>query len=708
MVVGLLFFAVGIVLLLVYCNRSTGPKPPDPYEPIEEFKGSWDSLQSKINRSKIKKKNNDSYDLENTIRVINSLEIALSQEENYEEYLAFMAGMDCSGVPPEVLESKAQLVPILQQLYLLQKEHDDLNLWTGVVQKLGGELFNQVDAGDVALLTMNEGIGVLQIMKKYADVAFEEYQKEQDLKKELRKQIDEIRLEYLNYLESFVPIYNKYMTEWNKLCLLRDKVYIDLYNNHPDLVLQDSKKVLAQYPDDRETLLLKAVALIQLSRRDGNDSPNIIIPGNDSISMSQSDALLAEAQKVIDHYYERYRENYSAPALLLEGLIQEYKGDYENASTFYGQSSAMYPEQAKYLTEFYDCYRIRAYLNKSLEGKYLLDLYRSTMTGSGFFSPNLMNARCLYKDNKKEACAQAIYSHFYRRSNQPTFDGFVLDMRYCEDHLTESFNQLLPERDYIKVSFKRHSRRKNKRQYLDVTVDNQADSPMTNLRIFLCINFTDMSKDDYYVIKLPTINRIDVRSQYKMDGVDEGIKLDYLDKGFNDITRVRAIAMTDTQICWVDNVYNATDKVDYNESHNVNYLKLSRELDSIALRSRDEYLASTLKSNEMMLRDDIMQYTKVTPEKKAWLWGWITIQNYINIELPRELILLNPTFTWNQSLMPVENYPQDKFIHLSFKADADRENVLYMTSKYLNYAINIQFVGDELKVTSVENLSDKP
>ena len=81
-------------------------------------------------------------------------------------------------------------------------------------------------------------------------------------------------------------------------------------------------------------------------------------------------------------------------------------------------------------------------------------------------------------------------------------------------------------------------------------------------------------------------------------------------------------------------------------------------------------------------------------------------QHYLNVELPRELILLNPTFTCNQTLMPVENYLKGSYIHLSFETTCDQENVVYMTSSYLNYAITIEPQGDMLRVVSVQNLTE--
>ena len=97
-----------------------------------------------------------------------------------------------------------------------------------------------------------------------------------------------------------------------------------------------------------------------------------------------------------------------------------------------------------------------------------------------------------------------------------------------------------------------------------------------------------------------------------------------------------------------------------------------------------------------------MQYTRVTlVEKKNMLRKG---KSFVDIELPRELILLNPTFSWNQTLMPVENYLKGSYIHLSFETPVnEEEGVLYMTSDYLNYLITIRLQGEKPMVISVSN-----
>lgn len=690
---GLLVFVLGLGLLLVLRLRNAKPEP-EPYQPIEEFEEAYEALQPQ------EEDPIPSYDLEKTIRVINGLEAAQTQMESFDDFLGYMARQDYSGVPADVLESKAKLMPVLQRLYLLQKQHNELNLWTSLVQKLGSDVASRIDAGDMGLLIMDEGIGGLWIFKKTVGLIFDQYQQEQRLKGELQAQIQEVQAQYLDYLESFTPVYIKYMTEWDRLCIDKDKAYIDLYNDRPDLVIQDCEKVLSNYPDNREAMLLKSMGLIQSSRWTPDEGLLLFSLEEDSARLSKRDAYLSAAQEEINRYLDLYPDQ-SAPALLLEGLIQEYKGDHAQALTYYDQSSMEYPRQAERLTDLLDSYRTRTYLKRSLEGNYLLNLYRSTMSGSGFFSPNFMKAMYYDQQGDLDRCAKEIYNHFFRRSNQGTYESLLLDMRLCEEYLPNSFNQLLPEKNYINLSFEKRSKMlglSSDDMTIDVTIDNQADIDLVNLRVFLCIHFTDMYAEDYHIVKLPTINRVAVRSSVKVERVELG----YPGKRFGDIAKVRAIAMTDDKICWIDNVYNASDNVDYNERHAVNYQTLSAQLDSNAIRTRDAYLAA-IKMSDDRFRESILNQTRVSfVEQKNMLKK---DRQFIDIELPRELILLNPTFMWNQELKPVENYLKGSYIHLSFETPLSPENKLYLTSDYLNYAIVIGLQGDRLKVVSVQPLA---
>lgn len=660
------------------------------YVPIEEFSGAYQAMQPV----------GQDYDLEKTIRIINSLEVAQGQAQNFDQFLEYMARQDYRGVAPEVLEAKAKMMPVLQEMYLLQKQHEELNMWTSLARQLGNDALVQDEGHRVVF---GQGIKGLLEFTKVTNRVFEAYRKHQALSGKIEKELQSIRKDYLAYLEEFTPVYVKYMTEWDKMCMLKDKAYIDLYTNQPAEVVKDCDKILSTYPTNREALLLKSLGLVLEANHSAAGQMFEFSRIADTLSLTQRDLSLAEAQKTLDQYFTLYPDQ-SAPALVVQGLLLDYQGQHAQAFSHYDQASMEYPRQATQLTDLLNSYRARTYLNNSREGLYLLTLYKSTMEGFGYFSPNLIKAAYYDQMGDYDNCSKEIYNHFFRRSNQSNYDNLLTDMRLCETYMPVSFNRLLPERNYVDITIGKSGKLlgfASDASNIDVEVDNRSDHDLENLRVFLCIHYTDMYSDDYHVIKMPTINRIPLRSKTQI----EKQPLEYPDKNFDDIAHVRAIAMTDNSICWIDNVYNSTDNVDYNKAHTLNFEQLAKALDSNALRTRAAYLGAIRKSDDTY-RQAILSQTRVFAVETGSL---LRKTHRVEIELPRELILITPTFTWGKTLMPTENFLKGSFIHLAFEAEVpeDKAQVMYVTSPYLNYAVVIKNTGGKLKVSDVKNLEKK-
>ena len=77
------------------------------YTPSEEFEPAYEAMEAK----------SPDYDIEETVRAMNALEVAQCQSEDFMSYLEYVAKQDFSRVAPEVLEQKKKLFPILQRLY---------------------------------------------------------------------------------------------------------------------------------------------------------------------------------------------------------------------------------------------------------------------------------------------------------------------------------------------------------------------------------------------------------------------------------------------------------------------------------------------------------------------------------------------------------------------------------------------------------------
>lgn len=686
----IVFGSIAVASLIVIVAVLTWGKISDnKYQPIEEFKAAYESLKSH---------NVTSYDLEKTVQVITAIEVAQHDVQDFNSFLEYLSKQDYEGVAPDVLKAKQKMLPVLQDIYLLQKEYDGLNLWTVLVSHLSSDPSTESTG-----LFSGHGINGLLGVKNAASYVFDKYREEQELKGLLKKKIKKIQGEYIDYLAEFTPIYIKYMKEWDRLCINKDRAYINLYNNHPDEVIKDCDKILSSYPTNREALLLKAYGHVLCSR---DESANAIFLNveNEQSSFIDSNQHIIKAQATLDKYMELYSSQ-AAPALVVQGMLYDYCGQHEKAVAYYDQASVEFPRQAEYLTDMLNCYRIRTYLNGTREGLYLLNLYRATMEGIGFFSPNLIKASFYDAVGDYEECSKEIYNHFFRRSNQSVYDELLTDITVCEHFMPNSFNRLLPERNYIDVEIAKKGKLlglTSDPSAIDIRVTNRSDIDLENLRVFLCLHFTDMYVDNYHIQKLPTFNRIQSHSYACVNGVE----ITYPGKDFNDIANARAIAMTNNRICWVDNVYNVSDNIDYNKAHSFNPELTSNTLGLCDKRTRDQYLASINKSVELY-KHSIETYTRISIVTKSGNLLQKPKQQ-IQIELPRELLLISPTFTLNAEQVPQENYIKGGFIHLTFDLPntAWQQVLLYITSPYVSYKVLITNNGDIKTISAIDVLEE--
>ncbi len=673
---------------------------------------------------------------------MNALEVAQCQSEDFMSYLEYVAKQDFSRVAPEVLEQKKKLFPILQRLYELQKEYKELDdVWMLMRSATSGAttfasevnpvgIIGSMLTGDATLSTVSVGSG----MDKAKTAAFEEYEKQKELKRQLEREIEAVRMSYVEYLEDYAPVYYKYMQEWDALCLKKDKAYIDLYGGQPMAAYNQSQEILKEYPTNREALLLKGLSLIQMSSEVGNSE---ILSSSMEYDLSQSlkgadeaialaDSVLAgvvtehsapdertelqmEAEATLDQYVKLYPSR-SAPALVLKGLLYREQGEIAKAVSYFDQASMEYPRQAAALTDLLDSYKARTYLNKSAEGKYLLRLYRSTMEGFGIFSPNLLKANYYAQKGDTQKSKEEIFNHFYRRGNQGVYDCLLSDMQYCEENMYSSFRQILLEQSFLDVAVEPTTNwtLADKEDEIKVTINNRSDIDLENVRIFLCLHYTDMYKDEYDVQKLPSVNIIKHNDKTEI-GV---VKLNYEDKKYNDITRIRAIAMTDDKICWIDNV-------------NYKYMKAAQAAGSTSPSGKfvmpaKQQLLEDFNVDNGKLQSIIQEGMKVygtVSDGNLWNDMKRDVKNLVTgkdkklrIELPRILTLIDPVFSLHQlndkdkAVRPSENYLSGSNIRLKFDYEPKQDETipLYIYSDFANFRITIKFEDGKPVVKKVE------
>ena len=548
-----------------------------------------------------------------------------------------------------------------------------------------------------------------------------------DLKSKLEDEIEELKMAYIDYLSGFVPVYTKYMKEWDRLCINKDKAYFDVYSGRMVDAYNSTSKILQQYPRNREALLLKSLSLINIGSGEMNtmpDSPEVLsivkemqLP--DSMKCEWND-FFVEADITLDNYIELYPER-SAPALVLKGLLNYRIGKEQQALSYLDQAAMEYPRQAERLTDLLDSYRSRTYLNKTPEGQYLLRLYRSTMEGYGMFSPNFLKSKYYVQKGMMEESKNEIFNHFFRRGNQGIYDCLLSDMQFCEDYLYSSFKQLLMEHSFIDVAITPTTDWKfsDKDDEIRVSINNRSDIDLENVRIFLCIHYTDMYKNEYDVVKVPTTKSIIKHHEISDLGT---MKLAYADKKYQDITRVRAIAMTDDKICWID-------KADYKESHASTLLNTSQYGKEILLDKIKKHFLTDYSLDADALQKLLEMEISVNGgapiqkmENSTWLsWGkvkeisstvtelWSKPDKKLKLEIPRVLTLIDPVFSIYQLqdkdkvMLPQENFLAGSSIRLKFDYELKDGDLLplYIYSDFVNFRVDIEYKEGESKVKNV-------
>ena len=688
-----------VALFMSACKSDMG------YVPIAAFEPSYKALKGA---------EGNNYDIEETVRILNGMELAQANSENFDAFLEYMARQDYSKVAQDVVDLRLSLLPILQEMYLIEKEYGQINMWNTLIRNLSADLSQHIE-NSTSLTSSNEkSYGLLAFMNitnmlptnamfttliSTSAKVFESYEKSQKLKDDLKLRMSSLKKQYISYLEDYMPIYNKYMQEWNELCLLKDRAYLQIYSGQYKSALQTCEEALAINNGNREIRLLQALSVIQSTEVlpisiDLNQNTSGVERGikNDVAVVEE----LQYADGLLNQYIKDY-PTYSAPALLLKGIIYVKSGNNTEAIVYFDQSAVEYPRQAEHLTDMLSSYRARTYLNNTAEGAYLLSLYQSTMEGFGLFSPNFAKAKIHEQNDDYLLVQEEIYNHFFRRSNQSMHNCLLLDMEYCEKHFASYFKQLLPENSYLDVRFNRSSKimgMGNDNQKLMVTLSNRSDRTFENIRIFLCLHYTDMYKTDYHVVRVPSLNRIQENESASLGEV----VISYRNKSFNDITRARAIALTDNTLCWIDNVYNAETETNYNPTHSASISELAGSMNM----SQRQYYFTSMNESSNSLCEALNKTTSIEVIEKSNLLKHYT---ELHIRLPRIVMMLNPIYLLNNEVSPTEDYLQGSVAHLVFKdIKLEKENQLTIKSPYASYALEFMENGGVYTITKIETL----
>ena len=511
------------ITLLLACNSDTKKNKTD------------NALNESL--KKAKQENAKAINLEATIKTIFVLDEAIKNVKDVNEFKEYLYKFDKSGVAPEVIDCFLKLIPILDDLYdsEIEKEINE-SIWTafsdfGSITGVALASGLQIYSGDY----IKGGLNLVKAGTDALDTAGARYEKEV----EITKRINKVKDKYLNYIKFSSPIYLKYMTEWDKLCAQRDQAYISLYNSNYNKVLKFSEEALRISSTDREATLLKGFALLKLNNTNS---------GNSEAQLSNT-----EIQNLLDNYFNRFPKS-TAPAFVLKGIFEYKKGNIESAMTSFDEASILYPKQAEELLDLANIFKIRSSIFRSVESEFISKSYMSMMEGFGNFSPNFQKAIIHNNLGNSDKALEEIRRHFFRRGNQVVQDYLPGDLNFCNKYLTDIFSKMFVEHPFVDIEVSGGSIIDPKNS-LRVKMINNSDRFIENVRLFLCIHFTDTYKDSYQVFRVPdALNNLDAFSEKKFDNplVVNFKWLDIEKEVPGDIVKIRGVIITDDIVSWID------------------------------------------------------------------------------------------------------------------------------------------------------------
>ena len=719
-------------------NGKTAEKPT--YVPTEEFAPAYNALvkacsdkgfqyQSTTAGDTVKTvkvegttsgHKNEYYDIEETVRILNGLELAQMQSKDFYSFLEYMARQDYSMVPDEVISAKMELIPILQDMFVLEQENEEIEELTSIFNCLGTGLYamakdinlDEFFSGVMNAVSMTAGSGtpiggiiknVMNTTDKNAEpknsniqlaktAAFDYYEEQHAIKEENSKKIAELKASYLDYLNKFTPIFTKYINEWDLLNIEKDKAYLAVWSGRSTEGYSISHSVLQKYPGNREMMLLKSLACINLAKEtvstSGTDSPSLAIDNGDNSAISQKYRFTIEAENILCNYINLYPAK-SAPALVLIGELEMVNGNYAKAISYFDQAAIEYPKQADELKDMLNSYKLRNYLNATPEGKYLMRLYCSTMEGYGWFSPNFHKA--LYWDSMGESgkASTEIYNHFFRRGNQGLYDCLLTDMEFCEKNIHRSFKSQFMESSVLNVTVEEDSHMFGDNGII-FTLTNNSDINLENVRLYICLHLKGMYTDEYEVVPCDAINKLapNTSKSWPISGYN-----------FNDVVRARAILMTDDRVCWVDDITykQSLAKRNYYALNGV----VNKSLDMFEKYNLSEdKIVETLKSKvkaKLITSSGILQKMKMSSGEST-----------LNVEMPRVLCLIDPVFSigeLSKNCTPSAQKLQGSSINLEFKRTIDQSyEPIYLYSDFINLKFDYEVKDGNVQITDISKI----
>jgi len=485
----------------------------------EKAAEAFDAAQAKLEAD-----GGPAYDIDKTVRVIHSIDVALREHEDFEAYLRYMAQQDYRDVAPEVLASRNKLLEVLQPLYAKQVELEDQQaMWEMTSELLLATLSVVSVSGDVDLVSPS---GEFSVDREQARALWDDLKSRQADRRDLQEDIAELDQELVEALVEYAGVYYEYLDEWDELSILRDRAYLAVHNEDWDAAEAAARLAIEKAPKEREAHLLLAMALIEGDKleREG------------------------EIRDLLDETMKEHPDQ-SAPALLLVGALEAKVGNTDAARLAFQQAAAYYPKQSDDLLDMLDPYTMRSFLKKSREGSFIIEQYKSTMLGAGYFSPDLQLARQQFDAGDFAGGKAKVLDHFARRRNQQQWDFILDDITFCQELLGPDFWQIFPEDTYLDLEVSEAMMGSK----LNLGVKNRSPRTLRNATLVLVLHMTDMVPGMYEALPAPaTMPAVPAHETTSFGTLPIELEYGGRIKTVEDIVQHRAILVTNDAVVWVD------------------------------------------------------------------------------------------------------------------------------------------------------------
>jgi len=550
------------------------------------------------------------YDIDKTVRVIHEIDLAMQEDQSLQDYLVWASRQDYSDVAPEVLEARKQVLDVMMRLYAKQVEADDQQAMWEVTSELLLSTLSVISLSGEANMLAPEA--TLSVDRAQAQQLLDDLKAEQSDHKQLVRDIASIETELMQSLIDYGDVYYKYIEEWDQLSVLRDRAYLAAHNGDWEQVLAASELAIEQAPKEREAHLLKAMALIELDDLENQ----------------------GEIEAILDEYMEEHPDA-TAPAFLLRGVMFTRQGNTREAQLAFQQSAAYYPKQAAQLTDMLNPYKMRSFLRQSREGSFIVELYKSTMLGSGYFSPDLQMAKALFDQGDLEGGRKKVLDHFARRRTQQQWDFIISDVAFCHELLGPHFWEIFPEDTYLDLQTSATMMGSG----LNLSIDNRSDKTLHNATLVLALQFTDMYAGDYEAVAapetLPTVAAHDTTS-FGTVTIDQ-VVFDK-QKTVADIVVHRAILISDDAVTWVDTDQYRIDKAqEFRDKQRTRRALAAQQPEAAPIEHPLARRHPEFKGTVDSLLEGASEVAQIQMESK---YG----ADNLVIQLPKELSILRPIF----------------------------------------------------------------